>query len=144
MTGVQTCALPIYSTDNIFIDDDLVYADNPLTNPNSDDILGLVADNDVLVTDNAANNADCTVQAAVMAINGNWGAENYSTRPISGILNFTGSIVQNKRGPVGTFSWGKGIKSGFLKRYRFDPRLSSMAAPYYPSINSMRLVSWWE
>jgi hypothetical protein len=142
--GVMNGKLTVYTDKDIFIDDDLVYADDPNANPNSDDILGLVAENDIMVTDNAANNADCNVQAAVMAVTGHWGAENYATRPPSGLLNFTGSIVQNQRGPVGTFSWGTGLKSGFLKRYHFDPRLSSMAAPYYPTLNAMRLVSWWE
>lgn len=134
----------IYSTKNIYIDDDLVYADDPLINENSDDILGLVAKNDVLITDNAANNSDCNIQACIMAVDGHYGAENYATRPVSGILRLTGSIAQNHRGPVGTFSWGTGLKSGFSKRYYFDSRLSSMSPKNYPYIKSLRLVAWWE
>jgi len=142
--GVFNGSMSMYTTKNIYIDDDLVYADNPEANPNSDDILGLVANNDVLITENAANNNDCNIQACVMAVNGNYGAENYATRPVSGVLRFTGSIVQNHRGPVGTFSYGAGIKSGFSKRYRFDARLSSISPPHYPFIKSLRLVAWWE
>jgi hypothetical protein len=143
--GVFNGAMTIYSDDNIFIDDDLVYADNPLVNKNSDDILGLVAKNDVLVTDNAANNSDCNVQACIMAVKGSWGAENYASRPVAGVLRFTGSIVQDNRGPVGTFSYGAGIKSGFSKRYYFDERLSKMSPPNYPYLrDAMHLLSWWE
>ena len=142
--GVFNGEMSIYTTKNIYIDDDLVYADNPETNPNSNDILGLVAENKVLITDNAANNSDCNIQACVMAVKGAYGAENYASRPLSGVLRFTGSIVQNKRGPVGTFSYGTGLKTGFSKRYRFDARLSSISPPHYPFLKSLRLIAWWE
>ena len=143
--GVFNGAMTIYSDDDIFIDDDLVYADDPLINEHSNDILGLVAKNDVLITDNAANNSDCNVQACVMAVKGSWGAENYASRPVAGVLKFTGSICQDNRGPVGTFTPGKGIKSGFSKRYYYDPRLGTMSPPNFPYLkDAMRLIAWWE
>jgi hypothetical protein len=133
----------ILTTSNMWIDDDLVYADNPLNNPNSTDLLGLVAMNNIYVTDNAANNDNIHIQACVMAINGSFTAQNYNTRPISGLLNMTGSIVQKNRGPVGTFNTG-GVVTGFSKRYRFDSRLSTVSPPNYPFVKSLSLVSWWE
>ena len=141
--GIFNGQATIMSTTNIWIDDDLVYADDPLTNPNSDDVLGLIASNNIYVTDNAANNDQIHLQACLMAINGSFTAENYSTRPISGYLNMTGSIVQKLRGPVGTFSGGI-VSTGFNKRYRFDARLSNFSPPHYPFIKSLSLVSWWE
>jgi hypothetical protein len=136
----------IYTEKNIYIDDDLVYADNPLINPNSDDLLGLVAENDVLITENTANNNDCNLQACIFAINGNFGAQDYASRPVSGVLRFTGSIAQEHRGPVGTFNSGSGgIKSGFTKRYYYDLRLDDGIAPRnFPALRSLHLVSWWE
>lgn len=133
----------IMTTTNMWIDDDLVYADNPLINPNSGDLLGLVATNNIYVTDNAANNSDVYIQACVMAITGSFTAQNYSTRPVAGKLNMTGSIVQKKRGAVGTFNYS-GIMTGFSKRYRFDSRLSNISPPNYPFVKSLSLVSWWE
>jgi hypothetical protein len=135
----------IYSDKNIYIDDDLVYADNPMINPNSDDLLGLVAKNDVLITDNVANNNDCNLQACIFAIEGNYGAENYASRPVSGVLRFAGSIAQMHRGPVGTFSYGTTLKSGYSKRYYYDKRLEKIAPKNFPSIKgTLSLVSWWE
>jgi hypothetical protein len=136
----------IYSEKNIYIDDDLVYADNPMINPNSDDLLGLVAKNDVLITENYANNHDLNLQACIFAIDGNYGAENYASRPVSGVLRFAGSIAQKHRGPVGTFNSGSGgIKTGFSKRYYYDKRLETMAPRNFPSIKgTLSLVSWWE
>lgn len=143
--GVLNGQLTVYSEENIYIDDDIVLADDPMTNPNSTDILGLVAKENVYVTDNAANNADVKIQASIMAATGKFTAQNYSSRPVSGKLDIMGSIVQKDRGPVGTFSWWTGsIVSGFSKRYRYDPRLQNIHAPYFPFIRSLKLVSWWE
>ncbi len=143
--GTLNGQLTIYSENNIYIDDDIVYADDPTTNPNSDDILGLVAGQNVLITDNVPNSSDVHIQACIMAIYGSYGAENYSTRPVSGTIYLTGSIAQEQRGPVGTFSWWTGsVTHGFLKNYRYDPRLVSLAPPYYPYVRALRLVSWWE
>jgi hypothetical protein len=135
--------LTIYSADDIWIDDDVVYVDDPVTNPASNDFLGLVANNRVIITDNAANNNNVNVQACIMAVNGSFTAQNYSTRPPSGYLRVTGSIAQKNRGPVGTFSYW-GISSGFSKRYRFDTRCASEMPPSYPYVRALSLVSWWE
>jgi len=141
--GFLNGQLTIYSEKNIWIDDDLLYAQNPLTNPNSQNYLGLVGENNVYITDNAVNNDDVYIQACIMAVEGSFAAENYRTRPISGVLDVTGSIVQKNRGAVGTFGWW-GIISGFSKRYRFDSRLASESPPSYPYVRSLSLVSWWE
>ena len=111
----------------------------------SDDILGLVAKYNVIVTDNPANNDDVEIHAAIMAINGSFLAENYDSRPVAGELRVVGSMVQNSRGPIGTFNWwNKQLISGFNKNYRFDTRFSAISPPYYPYVRQLRLVAWWE
>lgn len=143
--GVLNGQLTIYSTDDIWIDDDIIYANDPNADPNSDDILGLIANDKVIVTDNEPNNNDINIQACVMAVNSYFTAQNYGGRPIAGVLRLTGSIVQNRRGGVGTFSrWTNSITHGFSKRYRFDSRLALLSAPYYPYVRNLHLVSWWE
>ncbi|RMG64717.1 MAG: hypothetical protein D6715_09305 [Calditrichaeota bacterium] len=141
--GVLNGQVTIYSDKNIWIDDDIVYADNPESNPNSDDLLGLVAKENVYVTDNAANNNGVTVHAAIMAIEGSFTAEHYDSRPYAGYLTVVGSIVQNARGPIGTFTWW-GLHTGFSKRYKFDNRFNLMSPPKYPYVRELRLLSWWE
>jgi len=143
--GVFNGQATIYSDKEIWIDDDLIYADDPLSNPNSDDILGLVAKNFINVTDNAANNSDVNIQAAMLALTGSFRAENYNTRPVGGVLNLTGSVAQYHRGPVGTFYGSGTIASGFSKRYRYDGRFNVTSPPAFPTVqNSLRLVEWWE
>ncbi len=132
---------------NVYIDDDIKYEQNPRTIPTSDDLLGLVADQNVYVTNNAANNNHCEIDACIFARGNSFTAENYSSRPVSGELRILGSIVQNRRGPVGTFS-GSGIISGFSKRYRYDDRLAdpSFRPPFYPGfyVKTYAITNWWE
>ncbi|MBZ0263940.1 hypothetical protein K8I28_04660 [bacterium] len=143
--GTLNGALSIYSADDIWIDDNIEYVNDPVTNPSVDDILGLIANDDIIVTDNAANNSDLTIHASMLAVNGSFGAENHDSRPVSGILRVVGSIAQDRRGPVGTFSWWSGmINHGFSKRYYYDPRFASLSSPYFPYVRALHLVSWWE
>ena len=83
----------------------------------------------------------------MFARSGSFEAQNYSTRPVSGTLSLVGSIVQNVRGAVGTFS-GSVILSGFSKRYRYDTRYAdpNVRPPYFPGFYTltMTIKNWWE
>lgn len=128
----------------IFLDDDIVYNTNPRVDPTSEDMLGIIAKNEVLITDNAANNHyDININASIYSESKGFGAENYSTRPISGTINLLGGIVQNTRQAVGTFG-GSGINHGFSKRYRYDDRLMFSSPPMYPGTGAFEIVSWLE
>jgi len=143
VSGIVNGQLTMLSDDDIWIDNDLTYATDPLSEGGSDDLCGLVSVDDVWITDNAPNNDDVNINACILASSGSFGAEDYSTRPVAGKLKIVGSIAQNTRGAVGTFS-GSQITHGFSKRYYFDPRLRVEAPPNYPFIRALRLSSWWE
>ncbi len=127
----------------IWLDDDIVYETNPISIPDSPDLLGIVAENKVLITDNWANNHDINIQASIFCENWGFGADNYKYRPVSGDINLLGGIQQNYRQPVGTFSGG-GPVSGFQKHYNYDPRLKYMSPPFYPGTGGFKIVSWLE
>jgi hypothetical protein len=126
----------------VFLDDDIVYRDDPLAGP-SDDVLGIVAENEILIADNAANAHDININASMFSQTKGFGSENYSTRPPGGYINLTGGITQESRMAVGTFS-GSTIISGFSKRYHYDDRLMVMAPPSFPGTGNFEVVSWFE
>ncbi len=128
---------------NVYIDDNVVYNSDPRTNPNSTDLLGIVAKNNVLITDNVPNHNDVIIDGAIYAESGGFGAQNYSTRPISGTIYLLGGITQNSRAAVGTFN-SYGIVSGFYKNYRYDNRLMLSSPPYFPNTGAFEIVSWYE
>ncbi|MCK6619859.1 MAG: hypothetical protein HUU32_10355 [Calditrichaceae bacterium] len=143
--GVFNGQLTIYSTDDINIVDDLVYANNPLSDPASDDFLGLVALDNIKITDNAQNTSDVTVQACLFAVFGEIRAQNWSTRAPAGELRITGSMAQNTRGRIGNYDWSTStLSNGFVRKYRYDTRLASAAPPNFPTVSHLRLLSWWE
>jgi hypothetical protein len=120
-----------------------------------DDILGLVAGADVIVSDNTLNapvnvqgttwrtmrpvgNQDEVIHAVVMALN-IFTVENYSAGPTNrencgttvwgrGCLALTGGIIQRTRGAVGT-SGG----TGNLKRYQYNACAYTDPPPYFPT-----------
>ena len=90
--GTFSGQLTILSEGNIWIDNDLVYADNPLVNPSSTDLIGLIARENVIITDNFANNTDINIQASMLAINGSIFAENFDSIPSVRKYEYSGKL----------------------------------------------------
>ncbi len=132
-----------YFGGEVFLDDDIVYQDDPDLNSNSTDILGIVAQHDIMVTDNLANRSNINIDASIYSQEGGFGAQNYSSRPISGTINLRGGIIQHQRRAVGTFS-GSSPVSGFSKNYKYDQRLRILSPPDFPGTGSFQIVSWFE
>lgn len=132
------------SEGQIFIDDDVVYNTNPITTPSSTDMLGIIAERNVIITDNTANNTGgVKIQASIYAQNGSFTAQNYSTRTLAGAIQLLGGITQNNRGAVGTVS-GTTLQHGFSKSYRYDNRLLVSYPPAFPGCGTFEIVSWFE
>jgi len=143
--GILDGRVSIYSGQSIYIDDDMVYKDSARDNPDSNDLLGLVANDNIVVADNTANNDDAYIEASMIAMTGEFMAENHRNRDVSGTLYITGSVMQSDRGAVATFDWADGsILSGFQKNYVYDERLQGVSPPYFPFIRSLSLIAWWE
>lgn len=141
---------------DIVLLDDIKYATDPSLNK-CNDVLGLIADNDVVVADNGINTPqnvnpggstiyrslddtqDMYIQAVTMALNSSFRVQNYSGGPTSalncqgsavgrGCLYVTGGIIQVTRGPVGT-----GSGNGYTKRYSYDACAANYPPPYFPT-----------
>jgi len=144
---IASYSSPTATTNNIVIQQDLLYQHDPRNGPSSD-MLGLVANNNVIVADDIPGATNRTIQGSIFARTGSFTAQNYATRPINGDLNVLGSIVQNSRGPVGTFNGSASLQSGFYKRYRYDDRLAdpSVRPPFYPGFikKTYSIAQWWE
>jgi hypothetical protein len=143
LKGVVKGMYTVATNESVYLDDDIVYKSNPKTNPNSTDLLGIVANDNVWITENSANNKDIKIHASIYVQNGGFGAEDYNGRPVSGSIYLLGGISQHERFAVGTFS-GSTINHGFAKNYTYDDRLAIMYPPYYPGTGVFEIVSWKE
>jgi hypothetical protein len=131
---------------NIYLDDDIVYKTDPNTNPNTTDLLGIVAQNNVYITDNNATQ-NIKIDAAIYCDDGGFGAENYDSRSVDGDINLLGGITQHIRRAVGQYTTSYGVVSvthGYNKRYRYDKRLLQMFPPFFPTTGGFSIVSWKE
>jgi hypothetical protein len=128
---------------NVILDDDIVYAQDPLSG-SCDDILGICSENSVVIANNTANNSDINIHGSVFCRTGGFTAEAYNTRPISGTIRLVGGIQQYQREPVGQFLSGSIIVHGFQKNYRYDERLMYEEPPFYPHTRKLEILSWYE
>ncbi|HEU0052168.1 MAG TPA: hypothetical protein VFQ39_03280 [Longimicrobium sp.] len=165
VSGVLRGRVTLAATDDIFILDDLTYANGP-GGGNCADILGLFGASDVRVADNAINapqqpdgpnttyyGYDDTgsefIHAVVLALN-QFTADNYdsgatATQPCEatswgrGCLYLSGGVIQETRGGVGTTNG-----TGYLKRYAYDACAYSNPPPYFPTTGRFSRSRYYE
>ena len=137
--------ITLHSEDEVKIMGDLEYASNPLENHDSQDVLGIISEGDVIVDDNAhrdSGSSDININATIMALGESFEVEDYDSGSPRGTLNLIGGIQQQVRGAVGTFGGG-GVRSGFSKNYQYDNRLqNSIVPPFYPRESFYSLKYW--
>lgn len=146
--GTLKGQVTLYSEQDINISGDIDYFKDPQKDPSSTDMLGLIAQNDIVVDDNAEKNhgnKDLDIQAAMMALH-SFRVQDYNNTHIGtrGQLNVLGGIVQDTRGAVGTVNNQGVLVTGYNKNYDYDPRLLSKWPPGYPLEDSYSIISWKE
>jgi len=144
VSGVVDGKLSLVSTTEIYVLEDLTYENRTQA---SNDVLGLISEKDVIIADSPGNKNNVNVDGSIFCRTGSLKAENYNSGNPRGAFNLLGSIVQDTRGAVGTFS-GSTLKTGYSKRYRYDERLSdpNFRPPYYPGFytTTYAISCWWE
>lgn len=144
--GVLDGELTVVSHQNIRIVDDIRYqgSDAQGTPPSGcNDLLGLVAERNIVFADNAANRNNLVVNAVLMALDTSIQAENYTTGSPRGTLTIWGGLIQRFRGAVGQFS-GNTIIHGYQKNYHYDPRVTGRVPPSFPLTGVYEETGWEE
>ena len=139
VSGTLDGRLTIAAENNIVVVDDTRYAYRVDTSRAQDDILGLIATNDVQVyhpvsksgTSTYTNLAssptqDVLIDAAILSVQHSFRVQNYQYGAQLGYLNVFGAIAQKYRGIV-----GQSGTSGFLKNYQYDQRLQWDSPPKF-------------
>src|ERR1035437_5735587 len=129
---------------SVYLDSSITYNTNPISNPSSTDIFGVVAQNNFIIEDNKANSNNVAIQGSIYCQTGGFTADNYSTRPYCGYINLLGGIVQAVRGPVGIIGSSGTITNGFSKNYSYDRRFMFSAPPNFPNTGAYNVISWYE
>lgn len=107
---------PHNTIDNIVINEEMV---NQMKSSTRSDFLNIVANNSVIIKDKQKN---MKINASIYAFNDSFSVQDYNTGNPRGQLTIFGSLMQNYRGPVGTFS-GNNIVTGYYKNYIYDDKI---------------------
>ncbi len=132
----------------VYLEDDIVYREDPLqfsggtttTNPDCEDMLGIVAEKQVVVLDNAANRNDINIHATLFNYDGGITVENISPYlPDMGIMRIHGGLIENEAQTTG-YTNG----AGYNQVIKFDRRFQTSPPPYFPATEIYEVVSWFE
>ncbi len=131
--GTVNGQMTVIAGRDILIEDDIVYNENPTTNPNSNDYLGLIARTNVTIVNNLANASNVNIHAAVLARDGSFNVPGYNLGLPRGILTLVGSLVENNYSEFGTYL-GPITLTGYAFNHQYDTRLITRTPPYFPRI----------
>lgn len=139
--GTYSCQVTVCSADTLWIPDNLVPAD-----PKSDQVLGLVAKNDILVpTWYDAMPENMKITAAMLSEKGSIKADMQANQTKTS-LTILGALAYMDFGGFATTS-GSTVTSGFQTRiYDYDERLQVVPPPMYPIVRdgSLKVATWFE
>jgi hypothetical protein len=160
VSGTLDGKLTLGTSEDVIVDDSVTYlcdAENPASDPvdcdynpvsgkaqKNDDLLGLVAEKNVVISDDAPYDVD--IYGTIMALNSSFTVEQWwDPGNLKGTLHVFGGIIQDSRGAVGTFYSTTGAKrSGYSKDYVYDSRLIETAPPFYPTTGDYEKLLWQE
>ena len=139
---------------NVYLVDDLVYPDDPMVwdsgenkyvaNNSCNNMLGILATNNVIIADNKANVADkdIHVDASIFCAQGGFKMENSSIPP-SGSLYLRGGVVAAKEELL-ALTKKSALTSGYKKHVIFDERFLLNIPPTFPNTGKLEVMSWLE
>lgn len=126
----------------VFFDQDLVYNTNPLTNPGSGDMLGIVAEEKATVKYNSSR-SNISIQASLFVQNDGLNIENYSSYPGIGNLNLLGGLIAKDIKPTAAYSGSTPVK-GYRFVHKYDTRFLTTIPPFFPTTGNYEVLSWFE
>ncbi len=129
----------------IFFEDNTVYKDDPRTIPSSNDMLGIIAEGDIRIKDNAATRGkDINTHASMFSLTGNIGPEDgLISQSYLGRWNILGGLIAKDTRQTATYSGSTPIK-GLKFVHTYDTRFLLSVPPYFPHTQNFEVVSWFE
>ena len=127
--GTLKGQLTIATNKNVWINGNIRYNTDPRTNPASTDLLGLVANTNVTVTQSAPNNLE--IDAYIVALNGAFQLENFSTGGFQGDMVQFGGLMNKYCGPTGVMDSHGNIIDGYNQLQYYDTRLQNIMPRWF-------------
>lgn len=105
--------------------------------------MGVIAEKQVIVSASAPFNME--IDASIMAMDQSFYVEDWSSGSAKGTLKVFGGIIQDQRGPVGTFNSNTNtVSTGYGKSYIYDSRFTTSPPDFFPQTGDYLKLLWQE
>ena len=136
---------------NVYLLDDIVCKETPMTyvgdnqyNPTgSDDMIGILATNNLIISNTPENDTDITIHASIFCAEGGVQAQDLNSLDDQGRLFLQGGVIAAKEEQVVKVE-NDGTFKGFKKHVVFDERYLLTNPPLFPLTDKYEIVSWYE
>ncbi len=132
---------------NIEIIDDVLYDGVPPGStppPDCDDVLGLIADGDIVIAYVFPNYNDCMFYGVAMALEKSIKAEDYQHHSPRGVMEMHGGLIADYSIHLGQYDNDGNLLSGYVRDYNWDSRMLTMPPPFFPLTGRYLIISWEE
>ncbi|MCX6175304.1 MAG: hypothetical protein NTZ27_11180 [Ignavibacteriales bacterium] len=132
---------------NIYQVDDLQYQNNPVTNPSSTDMLGMIAEQNIRIQSNSGTtNSDVITQASMYSMNGNVGPDDNLATGQSTLHDWKilGGIIAHDTRVTANYDYNGNPVNGLRFKHTYDTRFLTAVPPGFPNTGSFEIVGWYE
>ncbi len=142
------------SAGTVIIQNSITYAVDPMLdytkhNPPyaCDDVLGLVAEKEVLVPYDASRHG-ININASIFAQDGGMRIEKYSYYGAAYDMNIVGGVIGNYVEPTADYQWSSSLGMyipvrGYRYVHRFDSRFNNWTPPFFPARRMYTPLQWY-
>lgn len=129
----------------VFFEDNLVYKDDPRVIPTSNDMLGIIAESNIRIQDNAnTRGKSINTHASMFSLTGNIGPEyGLINQSFLGNWNILGGLIAKDTRQTAVYSGSTPVK-GLRFVHAYDTRFLLSVPPYFPHTQNFEVVSWYE
>lgn len=132
---------------NIFQTDDIEYKDDITKKTDSDNMLGLVAEENFRIQYNSdTRHKDIETHASIFASNGDVGPDD-KLRINDGKLaswNILGGVIAHDIRATAYYNWAGNPYKGYKYVHSYDARFLHTVPPFFPHTQNYEIVSWYE
>lgn len=132
---------------NIYQTNNIQYTSNPTLNPSSNDMLGLIAEQNIRIQSNGSTtNRDIVTQASMFSMNGNIGPDDNLATGQSTLHDWKilGGLIAHDVRVTANYDYSGNPINGLRFRHTYDTRFLTSVPPGFPNTASFEVVGWYE
>lgn len=144
---VVTTKLGYTGYGNIYQTADIKYKTDPVINPTSTDMLGLICEENYRIVNSPQTvNKDIITQASMYAMNGTIRPDDVLALGSSTLKDWKilGGLIAHDVGYTANYDWSGNPVNGFRFRHTYDQRFLVDVPPGFPDTKNFEIVSWYE